>query len=989
LEWRIALTAPALPLIVEPLTDGQVVSNFDVHMEVDPEAYSDADGDAHHATTWQIRETSANGGAVVWQAPDISDPLSKIHIHLGDGAFVGTLAGGSALLPSHEYVLRATFTDSRGEISAPSDRSFQTAGVTAPVPGQGTWIVHEGFAIEPAATAGAFALPVNITFAPNPGANPDDPLYYVTELYGSIKMVTRSGQVSTYASGLLDYQPTGLPAAEGAQGLTGLAVDPATGDLFVGMLWNNGTSDVTRGGASSHYPKVERLHSADGGRTMAARTVIRNMQPEVQGPGGHQISSVSFGPDGKLYVHMGDGLVASAALDLDQYRGKVLRMNADGSAPTDNPFYDASDGISARDFVYTFGHRNPFGGAWRTSDGAHYVVENGSGLDRMVALAHGQGYGWNGSDTTLAANSMYVWNPATAPVNMAFVEPQASGGSLLPASLYDDAFVTLSGPTYAAGPQARGKRIEWFTDLGALDGSGKLTTAPVTLLRYNGTGRATVCALAAGPDGLYFSDLYRDDGAGGADATGANVYRVRYVDFQPANVAATAGDGRVTVTWTPDALAASYNVYRRSGTAALSLIASGVTGNSLTDTAVANGTQYHYAVRGANAGGESSDSNEATATPTADAPVGGPPNGTGNGLVATYFNNSDLTGTAVVRTYAVVDFDFGTTTPDPFIAADTFSARWIGAVEPRFTETYTFTTTSDDGVRLWVDGVLLIDQWNDHTAATHSAAVPLVAGRRHAIRIEYYQNSGPGSVRLAWQSASQPAETVPQSQLYSGAPIKVNFQPLRQRRSPVPMPAGYFADTGEVFGDRGNGYAYGWNGRSAAGGRDRNRTWSPDQRYDTFLPLRRQGSRRGVWEVAVPAGTYRVHVAAGDPGAVRGALKVNAEGTPVVDGVPNRDERWVEGWADVAVTDGRLTVTSGAGARNNKINFIDVIPLGTIARPAAIASAASAPAASRPGVDATGRPCPPRPDVTTPVYVSCSVGVLTLLPAPKKDEHVV
>ena len=50
-------------------------------------------------------------------------------------------------------------------------------------------------------------LPVNIAFVPNPGPNPTDPLYYVAEHYGSIKVVARSGQVSDYATGLLDYTP--------------------------------------------------------------------------------------------------------------------------------------------------------------------------------------------------------------------------------------------------------------------------------------------------------------------------------------------------------------------------------------------------------------------------------------------------------------------------------------------------------------------------------------------------------------------------------------------------------------------------------------------------------------------------------------------------------------------------------------------------------------------------------------------------------------
>src|SRR3954452_17661601 len=110
MEERLTFSAPAAPVIIEPLTNGQVVSNFDVHMEVDPSAYSDPDGDPHQSTNWQIRETAANGGAVVWQAVGVTDALSKVHIHLGDGTFVGTLAGKSSLLASHDYALNATFT---------------------------------------------------------------------------------------------------------------------------------------------------------------------------------------------------------------------------------------------------------------------------------------------------------------------------------------------------------------------------------------------------------------------------------------------------------------------------------------------------------------------------------------------------------------------------------------------------------------------------------------------------------------------------------------------------------------------------------------------------------------------------------------------------------------------------------------------------------------------------------------------------------------
>src|SRR5262245_37495753 len=147
LEGRLTPTAPVAPFITEPLTDGQVVSNFDVHMEVDPAQYFDAEGHAWQATSWQIRETPPNGGAVVWQALGVTDELSKQHLHFGDGQFVGTLAGQTALLFSRDYQLHVSFTDSNGETSALSVRTFRTAAAQDPVPGLGTWVVREGFVV--------------------------------------------------------------------------------------------------------------------------------------------------------------------------------------------------------------------------------------------------------------------------------------------------------------------------------------------------------------------------------------------------------------------------------------------------------------------------------------------------------------------------------------------------------------------------------------------------------------------------------------------------------------------------------------------------------------------------------------------------------------------------------------------------------------------------------------------------------------------------
>src|SRR5262249_9751248 len=95
-------------------------------------------------------------------------------------------------------------------------------------------------------------------------------------------------------------------------------------------------------------------------------------------------------------------------------------------------------------------------------------------------------------------------------------------------------------------------------------------------------------------------------------------------------------------------------------------------------------------------------------------PSGPPFAGTGTGLLGHYFSSPDLTGPAWTRTDGTIDFAWNGARPAPPVPGHDFSVRWTGEVQAQFSETYTFWTRSDDGVRLWVDGRLLIDDWGDH-----------------------------------------------------------------------------------------------------------------------------------------------------------------------------------------------------------------------------------------------------------------------------------
>jgi glucose/arabinose dehydrogenase len=339
---------------------------------------------------------------------------------------------------------------------------------------------------------------------------------YVTELHGSIKVVARDGTVSDYFNGALNYAPPLSFPGAGEQGLTGIAVDSGTGDVFASLMY--------AGDDGLHYPKIVRFKGAHGGSVAESSSLVIEFPMDPMGPS-HQISNLSIGPDGMLYVHLGDGFNIPAAQNPDSARGKILRIATDGTAPADNPFYDETDGISVRDYVFALGFRNPFGGAWRAEDGAHYTVENGPLVDRFAKIVAGRNYLWDGSNASMTNHALYNWPLSTAPVNVAFMETDAFDGGGFPESKLGHAFVTESGATYAAGDTLRGKVITEF----ALDPDGNLVSGPTPLVEYTGTGRATVSGLAFGPDGLYFTDLYKDQDATGPTERGARVLVVKWV----------------------------------------------------------------------------------------------------------------------------------------------------------------------------------------------------------------------------------------------------------------------------------------------------------------------------------------------------------------------------------------------------------------------------------------------------------------------------
>ncbi len=138
----------------------------------------------------------------------------------------------------------------------------------------------------------------------------------------------------------------------------------------------------------------------------------------------------------------------------------------------------------------------------------------------------------------------------------------------------------------------------------------------------------------------------------------------------------------------------------------------------------------------------------------------------GTGLQAEYYNNTDFSDFALSRVDETIDFNWAGGSPDPSIGVDTFSARWSGQVGAQYNEEYTFYTLSDDGVRLWVNGQLLIDNWTEHAPTEDSGIITLAAGEKYDIVMEYYEQGGGAEARLFWSSASTSKQIIPQTRLF-------------------------------------------------------------------------------------------------------------------------------------------------------------------------------------------------------------------------------
>ncbi len=335
------------------------------------------------------------------------------------------------------------------------------------------WWVFPGFEME--LKAEGLHLPVNIVFTED---GKGKALAYVTELYGRIAVIDRDWNVSAFAKDILNFDARADMPGEGESGVTGICTDPKGHGVFASMIYKD--KDEIKN-------KVVRMKSDDGMRANDTEVIIDGIPSTRRA---HQIQDVTIGPDGMLYVNVGDGGAwEDAPQDDNDLRGKILRMNLDGSIPDDNP--------TRGSYVFAKGFRNPFGAAWRREDDSLYVTVNGPATNDVLARVQpGSNHGWY---PDMRRNALFWWHFTQAPTALAFMQE-----GQFHEKYTGELFVALFGNSYQEGRDIKGKKIvkmrinEDATGIKSYD----------EFVTYIGDGPGAPAGLSFGPGGLYFTDLH-------------------------------------------------------------------------------------------------------------------------------------------------------------------------------------------------------------------------------------------------------------------------------------------------------------------------------------------------------------------------------------------------------------------------------------------------------------------------------------------------
>jgi glucose/arabinose dehydrogenase len=711
---------------------------------------------------------------------------------------------------------------------------------------------------------------------------------FVTQKGGTIRVV-RNGTLQSATFGSITV------FTNSECGLIGIAVDPqyATNKfVYVFATVSSSTQQVHRFTAMT-----------DGSGNLVGSNRVQ-IGPNLPCMGvNHDGGALVFGPDQNLYFgvgNLGNGNNVGGngtSGEFTSLGSKIGCMDRNGNAVSSNPYYNASDGITAADYIWARGMRNPFGLRFHPTTGALWLTEVGDSWEQVFLVPRNGNAGWPTENNTSTTNGLLI-------PKLAYRTNQSTFGGCITRGVFysGTAFPTphrgnLFFVDYNSGKVMRS----------VLNAAGDTITSTEVFVN----GNSSLTDIVLGPDGaLYYA------------SHGGTVYRLRYTGMgtqnlvvstsslnvnegagasftvrlaiQPSanvvvNVARTAGStdvghspGSLTFTtsnWNSPqtvSVSAAEDADATNESATVTCSSSGLTLQNVTvnviDNDTANGaptasitqpvngqvvsgttaefygngtddvgcvkaefwidgvlrytdtnTSGHYHFGGDHLRWDTTTLSNGThtlllkvfdgaglsgshqITVTVDNTTGA------GGLSAEYYDATNFTTLRLSRVDPTVNFDWGSGSPDASVAADTFSVRWSGKVTPQYSQTYTFYTTTDDGVRLWVNNALLVDKWIDQGPTEWSGSIALTAGQAYDLRMEYYENGGGAVAKLSWSSSSQAKQIIPQSRLSPTASLPAPWQSTDIGSVGL---AGSASASGGVFTVRGSGADI-WNAADA------------------------------------------------------------------------------------------------------------------------------------------------------------------------------
>jgi glucose/arabinose dehydrogenase len=762
--------------------------------------------------------------------------------------------------------------------------------------------VPSGFSDQVVATG--LASPTAMAFAPD----------------GRIFVCQQGGQLRVVKNGALLTTPflTVPTTSSGERGLLGVAFHPSFASNGFVYVYYTVTSPV--------HNRVSRFTASGDVAVPGSETVIMDLDG-LSSATNHNGGAMHFGPDGKLYVAVGENANRNNAQVFTNRLGKILRVNADGSIPSDNPFFSTASGLNRS--IWALGLRNPFTFAFQPGTGRMFINDVGEVTwEEINDGIAGSNYGWPTTEGTTTdprfRSPLLVYAHGTG---------AATGCAITGGAFYNP-----------ATPQFPSSFVNKYFYADYCGNWIRVFDPAAGTSQSFATALSSPVDLKVGPDGLLYYLMRGSSGTLGRIRSTAN--QPPSITTQPASRTAAIGQ---QVTFTVNATGTQPLSYQwQRGGANIS----GATSSSYTLTAQASDNGATFRVIVTNAFGTAT-SNAATLTVTSNAAptatIVTPAAGTlySAGDTINYSGNGtdpeDGTLPASAFTWEVV-FHHDTHT-HPFLAP-TSGARSGSFVIPKLGEVATNVfyrihltvrdssglthsvfrdiaprvstitlQTNPTGLQLTLDG----------TPVTAPASIASVVGMTRTLGVVSPQTLGSTTYTFsAWSDAGAashaidvPSANTTYTATFSPSsgptfPIRINFQP-----SGASTPSGYVADTGLVFGTR-SGLSFGWNVDHTDVTRDRG--VNANQLLDTLCHFHSAAR----WELALPNGSYSVLASIGDP-SYASTYTLTVEGVTYWNATNLDINQFLSDTRSVSVNDGRLTLTQGnATDKATRINYIVV-----------------------------------------------------------------